>query len=122
MTINSMIRLLVVGPTLFWWMPCFFTALGTHVWLCLVWPFLGFYPGPTGSGPGYSEASMGIWGCLSLLGFAALAFHALRKNSLAIAITCALLISLSSLTLIGRAYWGLTHLDLSNAHLSMAPS
>ena len=95
--------MLVFGPTLFWWIPCFFLALGNHVWLGLLWPFLGFCPWPAGSGdPGYSETATIIFGAIMLFGFIALAFYALRKNSQAIATACAICISLSSLLVIGR--------------------
>ena len=106
MTTSSKVRLLVIGSTLFWWIPCFFLTLKTHIWLGLLWPFLGFYPGAASdSDPGYSEPFMGLWGCLSLVVFLTLAFYALRKNSQASAIACTILISLSSLFVIGRGIW-----------------
>jgi len=110
MTINSKVKWLVFGPPLFWWIPSLYIALGTHTWKGLLLPFMGFYPGPM-SIPGYDHyltlklTLAMIWGTLSLVAFAAVAFCALRKNSQAIALICALLISLSSLLVIGRVFW-----------------
>ena len=106
MTTNSRIKLLVFGPALFWWLPCLFLAIETHIWLFLLWPFLGFYPGTRSDADhSYSVISMVIFGCLSFVGYSTLAFYALRKKSQALAITCATLISLSSLFVIVGMIW-----------------
>jgi hypothetical protein len=68
---------------------------------------MGFYPGPT-SGSFYwqyhalNELLVVIWGCLALLGYAALATYALRKKSPAIASACAILITVSTLFIFFR--------------------
>jgi hypothetical protein len=108
MTINFKVILLVFGPLLFWSIPAasiFLTS--THYWLSLLIPFMGFYPGPV-IGSNYwhnhalNELLLTIWGCLALVGYAALGSFALRKNSQAVAATCAILITLSSLVIFCR--------------------
>jgi hypothetical protein len=107
MTINSRIRLIVIGPTLFWSIPGFLLALTTYDCVALLLPFMGFYPGQFGgSGPLFA-----VWGCFSLLGFAAVAFYAFRKSSQAIAFTFAMLLSLSSLTAFVRLFWCLQNVQ-----------
>jgi hypothetical protein len=115
MRINFKVTLLVFGPLLLWWIPCLWLLQLTHQWKSLLLPFVGFYPGPTSSPGNWHYQTLNltlatIWGCLSLVGFVALAFCALRKNSQALALICAVLISLSSLTLIARDFWAQTQL------------
>jgi len=68
---------------------------------------MGFYPGPT-IGPFYwhraalNEWLVVIWGCLALLGYAALAVYALRKKSPVAASACAILIAVSTLLIFFR--------------------
>jgi hypothetical protein len=111
MTTRSKILLIVLYPPLLWSIPSYAIFLTlTHEWQTLLIPFVGFYPGPV-SGTFYwlhhalNEILITIWGCLTLLGYIALASHALRTNSKAAAMFCATLLGFSTLMIYGRLHW-----------------
>jgi hypothetical protein len=114
MAISPKWRWLVVGCTFVWWVPCLIMSVATGVKLCLVYPFLGFYPGSTeGPGPGYSVFAMTAWGWFWLTIYVTVGAVALWKNSRKLAKACVIFINVSSLLVIARAAWDimdLTHL------------
>jgi hypothetical protein len=103
-------RWLLVGFTLFWLLPGGVIALCRHVFLPLLDPFMGFYPGTT-TNPGFSRTNMEAWGLLWLVAYCAAVSFAFWKNSKPVGYFCIAFINLSSLLVIARILYNVIYLD-----------
>jgi hypothetical protein len=103
-------RWIVFGVSALWWIPCLLAFFWERSPVLLGLPMMGFYPWNT-EGSSYSAVSGYTWEILSLLAFGWLAIIALRKNSIVLSTVFAILLSLSSMLVLYRAWLIFSNLD-----------